>query len=139
MVPGTSNSRVSFSGLPHWSDSARAKSSARSASTAAKRCRASDRSPGVVAAQPGKASRAAATAASTSSGPASSYVYTSAPVAGSTTAWVRPEVPFVRRPAMNCAPSAKRSCAGNRSGVLLPGLCMSLSSAVAPQLVRRVA
>lgn len=72
MVPGTSNSRVSFSGLPHWRDSARAKSSARSASTAAKRCSASERSPGVVAAQAGKASRAAATAASTSAVLASS-------------------------------------------------------------------
>jgi hypothetical protein len=26
IVPGTSNSRVSFSGFPHWSDSARARS-----------------------------------------------------------------------------------------------------------------
>ena len=33
MVPGTSNSRVSFSGLPHCRDSARANSSARSART----------------------------------------------------------------------------------------------------------
>ena len=65
--PGTSNSRVSLSGLPHWRDSARANSSARSARTAAKRCSASERSPGVAPAQPGKAARAAATAASTSS------------------------------------------------------------------------
>ncbi|CAM5743628.1 hypothetical protein SHIRM173S_05179 [Streptomyces hirsutus] len=72
MLPGTSNSRLSFRGLPHCRDSARAKSSARSATTAANRCIASDRSPGVAPAHAPNAFRAAATAASTSSVPASS-------------------------------------------------------------------
>ncbi len=72
MVPGTSNSVDSLIGLPHWSDSAYAKSSACSARTAARRCRASERSPGVAADQAGKARRAAATASSTSAVEASS-------------------------------------------------------------------
>lgn len=72
MVPGTSNSVDSLMGLPHWRDSAYAKSSACSASTAASRWSASERSPGAAADQPGKARFAAATASSTSAGPASS-------------------------------------------------------------------
>lgn len=71
-VPGTSNSVESLIGLPHWRDSTYAKSSACSARTAAKRCIASARSAGVAPDQPGNASRAAATAASTSAVPASS-------------------------------------------------------------------
>ncbi|CAM5258046.1 hypothetical protein STANM309S_01660 [Streptomyces tanashiensis] len=74
IVPGTSNSVVSLSGLPHWRDSTRAMSSAQSARTPARRCRASDRSPGVAPAQPGKAALAAATASSTSAVEASAYV-----------------------------------------------------------------
>lgn len=72
MVPGTSNSVDSLIGLPHWRDSAYAKSAACSASTAASLCSASERSPGVAPDQPGKALLAAATASSTSAVLASS-------------------------------------------------------------------
>ncbi len=119
-VPGTSNSRVSLSGLPHCRDSTRASSSARSARTAAKRCSASARSPGVAPAHPGRAARAAATARSTSAGPASAKRWISWPVAGSTTACSRPEVPCAGAPARYCAPPEKRSRTSRRARARRP-------------------
>ena len=74
MVPGTSNPVESRIGLPVCRDSVRARSSARSSSRAASRCSAAERSTGGAPDQPGKAARAAATAASTSEPSASTHL-----------------------------------------------------------------
>src|SRR3954454_16450370 len=79
---GSSSDFTSSSGLPTFSDSSCASSSACSSTASASRSSARARSPGVVEDQPGNASFAARTAASTSSGPDFGAVAISSSVAG---------------------------------------------------------
>ena len=71
MVPGTSKPVLSRSGFPVCAVSTAASSSARRRSSAARACSRSERSPGVVRDQAGKAAAARPTAASTSAAVAS--------------------------------------------------------------------
>jgi hypothetical protein len=108
-VPGTSNSVASLIGFPAWRDSTPANSAARSSRRAAALVSTWERSPGVAPDQAGKASRAAWTAACTSSGPAIVTVSTVVPFEGSMTlAW--PAEPLLMPPAMYCT-AASRSLA----------------------------
>ena len=79
---GISSDFTSSTGLPTFSDSSCASSSACSSIASAIRSSASARSPGVVEAQPSNAASAARTAASTSSGPDFGAVAISSSVAG---------------------------------------------------------
>lgn len=99
-IGGISSERVSPVGLPVFSTSAAISSSARSSKASAIFSRAFWRSAGVVSRQPGKASAAAAIAASTSACPDSGAVAYASPVAGLTTSVVRPSAASRNSPPM---------------------------------------
>ena len=106
MLPGTSNSRASRTGLPHWATSSATNVSVASSASLASLASTAERSAGVAPAQPGRARRADATAASTSPGPARANWTTGAPVAGLVTVCVGPPVvtgaPSIQLPATVC-------------------------------------
>jgi hypothetical protein len=121
MVPGTSKPVARRIGLPVWRLSVRASSSAWSASTAASRVSAADRSTGGASDQAGNAARAAATAASTSPASASTTCSRTSPVAGSVTSKTSPEPPCRRRPAMIWCTRLISSVGDARSSVVVRG------------------
>ena len=92
IIGGISSDAVRAIGLPVFSTSAAISSSARASMASAMRNRASERCDGVVSRQPGKASAAAAIAASTSAWPDSGAVAYFSPVTGLMTSSVCPSV-----------------------------------------------
>src|SRR5215211_8776561 len=97
---GISSSRKAPRGLPASAASRSASSSAWSSSRSASLMIAAARSPGVVAAQPGKARFAAATARSTSSSAESCISAIASPVAGFVTSSVSPSAASTNSPSM---------------------------------------
>ena len=95
-----SSSLTACSGLPALRASSSASSSPRSSSASASLRSASERSPGVVFAQPSNAPRAALTARSTSSVVESGAWAITSPVAGLTTSIVRPSADAAESPSM---------------------------------------
>ncbi len=99
-ITGISSSTTALRGLPASADSRSAISSPRSSIRSAMRSSARARSPGGVAAQPGNASFAAATAASTSGLVESGASAITSPVAGLTTSSLPPSAGSTALPPM---------------------------------------
>src|SRR5215471_4653218 len=92
------SSREAMTGLPTFTDSSCASSSALSSSTPASACRSSERSFGVFSSQSGNAVWAASTARSTSSAPQRGTSAIVSPVAGAITSIVSPEAASANSP-----------------------------------------